>query len=108
MSHWIDVAAVEEIEEGCPMLVDVDGIEVAVFNINGEFYAIEDVCTHDGGTLADGYVEGHEIECPRHGARFDLRTGEVTAPPAYEAVNTLTIRVVNGMVQVKNKHSDEQ
>lgn len=102
MSDWIDVAAVDEIEAGGVMVVDVDGAEVAVFNIDGGFYALADVCTHDGGTLADGAVEGHEIECPRHGARFDIRTGRVTAPPAYEDVTTYPVRVVNGRVQVRD------
>jgi 3-phenylpropionate/trans-cinnamate dioxygenase ferredoxin subunit len=100
MSDWIDVAAVDELDAGGVILVDVDGAEVAVFNIDGEFYALADVCTHDGDTLADGTVEGYEIECPRHGARFDIRTGKVTAPPACEAVSTYPVRVINSRVQV--------
>jgi len=102
MSDWIDVAAIDELEAGGVMLVDVDGTEVAVFNIDGEFYALADVCTHDGGTLADGTVEGYEIECPRHGARFDIRTGKVMAPPAYEDVTVYPVRVDNGRVQVRD------
>lgn len=101
MSDWIDVAAVGEIGEGGVKLVDVGGDEVAVFNIAGDYYALADVCTHDGGTLADGTVEGHEIECPRHGARFDIRTGKVTAPPAYEAVQTYPVRINDCRVQVR-------
>jgi 3-phenylpropionate/trans-cinnamate dioxygenase ferredoxin subunit len=106
VSDWVDVAAVDEIEAGGVIVVDVDGSEVAVFNIDGTFYALADMCTHDGGTLADGTVEGHEIECPRHGARFDIRTGRVTAPPAYEDVAAYPVRVVNGMVQVRNASPD--
>jgi 3-phenylpropionate/trans-cinnamate dioxygenase ferredoxin subunit len=102
MSDWIDVGAVDELEAGGVMLVDVDGTEVAVFNIDGEFYALADICTHDGGTLADGTVEGYEIECPRHGARFDIRTGKVMAPPAYEDVTVYPVRVDNGRVQVRD------
>lgn len=102
MSGWIDVVVVDELEAGEVTVVDVGDAEVAVFNIDGEFYALADVCTHDGGTLADGTVEGHEIECPRHGARFDIRSGKVTAPPAYEDVTTYPVRVVNGMVQVRD------
>jgi len=101
VSDWIDVAAVGEIGEGGVKLVDVGGDEVAVFNIAGDYYALADVCTHDGGTLADGTVEGHEIECPRHGARFDIRTGKVTAPPAYEAVQTYPVRINDCRVQVR-------
>lgn len=103
MSDWVDVAAAETFEAGTAQLVDMGGTEVAVFNIDGEFYAIEDVCTHDGGTLAEGDVEGYEIECPRHGARFDLRTGKVTAPPAYEDVTTYGTRVHAGRVQVRDE-----
>ncbi len=103
---WVDVAAVGEIEEGGVCLVDVEDTEVAVFNINGKFYAVEDVCTHDGGTLADGDVEGCEIECPRHGARFDLRTGEVTAPPAYEDITTYPVRIREGVIQVRDDRED--
>jgi 3-phenylpropionate/trans-cinnamate dioxygenase ferredoxin subunit len=106
MSDWVDVAAVDELETGGVIVVDVDGTEVAVFNIDGEFYALADVCTHDGGTLADGTVEGHEIECPRHGARFDIRSGKVTAPPAYEDVTTYPVRVFNGIVQVSDIDPD--
>ncbi|MEN8106553.1 MAG: non-heme iron oxygenase ferredoxin subunit [Pseudomonadota bacterium] len=106
MSEWIDVALIDEIEEGGVKLVDVGGAEVAVFNIEGNFYALADVCTHDGGTLADGTVEGHEIECPRHGARFDIRTGKVTAPPAYEDISTFPVRTDNGRVQVKDTSGD--
>jgi 3-phenylpropionate/trans-cinnamate dioxygenase ferredoxin subunit len=100
MPDWVDVAAVDEIEPGGALVVDVDGDEVAVFNVDGDYYALADVCTHDGGTLADGTVEGHEIECPRHGARFDVRTGKVTAPPAYENVTAYPVQVINGRVLI--------
>jgi 3-phenylpropionate/trans-cinnamate dioxygenase ferredoxin component len=102
MTEWTNVASVEEFKPGSFRLVDVDDITVIVFNMNGKFYAIQDVCTHDGGTLSDGEVEGCEIICPRHGARFDIRTGEVTAPPAYEDVQSFPVRVESGIVQVGN------
>ncbi len=105
MSAWVNVDAVTNLPEGSVSLIEVDGVEVAVFSIGGRFYAIEDVCTHDGGALADGLVEGFEIECPRHGARFDLRTGEVTAPPACEAVPTYAVRVRDGRVEVRDERS---
>jgi 3-phenylpropionate/trans-cinnamate dioxygenase ferredoxin subunit len=101
MSDWIDVDAVTSLSAGDVSLLDVDGTKVAVFNIGGRFYAIEDICSHDGGTLADGEVDGFEIECPRHGARFDLRTGKVTAPPAYEDIRVFGVRVRHGRVQVR-------
>ena len=75
MSDWIPVAKVGEIAPGEHRLVDADGTQIAVFNLGGEHYAIEDVCTHDGGELAGGCVVGEEIECIRHGARFNIKTG---------------------------------
>ena len=105
MSDWVDVDAVSSLPEGSIRLVDVDGTEVAVFNVGGQYCAIQDVCTHDGGTLAEGEVEGFEIECPRHGARFDLRTGKVTAPPAYEDVTLYAVRIHNDRVQVRDANN---
>lgn len=106
MSDWVDVDAVANLPEGSVSLVDVEGTEVAVFNIGGQFYAIEDVCTHDGGPLAEGEVQGFEIECPRHGARFDLRSGRVTAPPAYEDISTLQVCIRDDRVQVRETGDD--
>ena len=80
--------------------MDFDDIEVAVFNLAGEYYAIEDLCTHDGSEISSGCVYGHVIECPRHGARFDIRTGEVLEPPAYEPVRTFPVRIEDGIIQV--------
>jgi len=77
-------------------------VMVAVFNLDGQFYAIEDVCTHDGGELASGTLEGDTIVCPRHGARFSVRTGEVLAPPAYEPVSVFPVRVESGRIQVRD------
>lgn len=100
---WIDVAGVDELTPGGWKTVDADGHLVAVFNLDGAFYAIEDVCTHDGGVLTGGEVEGDCIECPRHGARFNIRTGEVLSPPAYEDLLTYPVRVVKGRVQVSSE-----
>jgi len=101
MSEWIDVAPAADIAPGTWRTVDVDEVAVAVINLNGKFYAIEDMCTHDGGELTGGHIEGCEIICPRHGARFDITTGDVMAPPAYEPVETFPVRIEDGMVQVK-------
>jgi 3-phenylpropionate/trans-cinnamate dioxygenase ferredoxin subunit len=75
---------------------------VAVFNVNGDYYAIDDACTHDGGSLSGGEVQGEEVVCPRHGARFNIRTGAVTAPPAYEGVHAFPVRVEDGQVLVRD------
>lgn len=106
MSDWIDVAAADEIPCGSYKLVDLDDAEVAVFNIDGAVYAIQDICTHDGGELTGGDVHGREIECPRHGARFDITTGEVTAPPAFEPLHTFPARVHEGRIQVRDDRWD--
>lgn len=106
MSEWQDVAATDELPPGAHRVVDVEGTQVAVFNLEGEFYAIEDVCTHDGGVLTGGSVEGEEIVCPRHGARFSIKTGAVLAPPAYEPIHSFPIRIHDGRVQVRDDRWD--
>ena len=106
MAKWVDVAPKAELRPGMWRSVDVDGIRVAVFNLDGAFFAIEDVCTHDGGILTGGAVEGDVIICPRHGARFSIRTGEVLAPPAYEDVAAFPVRVEGDRVQVREPPSD--
>lgn len=97
---WIDVAKLDDFKPNTLRIVNFDDIQVIVINRDDDFYAIEDICTHDGGTLSDGDIEQCEIICPRHGARFDIRTGEVTAPPAYEPIKTFPVRIQNGIVQV--------
>lgn len=106
MSDWVDVAGSEELAPGTHRVVDVDGAQVAVFNLAGVYHAIEDVCTHDGGQLTGGSVEGEEIICPRHGARFSIKTGDVLAPPAYEPIHTFPVRVHDGRIQVRDDRWD--
>ena len=106
MSDWIPVAKVGELAPGDHRVVDVDGAAVVVFNLGGQYYAIEDVCTHDGGQLTGGTVEGDEIVCPRHGARFSIRTGDALSAPAYEPVAKFPVRVENGVIQVRDDRWD--
>jgi 3-phenylpropionate/trans-cinnamate dioxygenase ferredoxin component len=106
MSEWVDVATVEELTPGSFRVVDVDGAMIAVFNLDGEFHAIEDVCTHEYEILTHGDVEGEEIICPRHSARFNIKTGEALTPPAYEPLPTFPVRVEDGMVQVRDDRWD--
>jgi 3-phenylpropionate/trans-cinnamate dioxygenase ferredoxin subunit len=96
------VAPAASIAEGDYAQIEVDGAIVAVFNISGQFYAIEDVCTHDGGELAGGALDGDVVVCPRHGARFCLRTGTALTPPAYEPVRTFQTRIADGFVEVRS------
>src|SRR5947208_15036772 len=101
--EWVDVARAEELAPGSWRTADVDDTQVVVFNVDGRYYAIEDVCTHDGGILSGGTVEGAKVQCPRHGARFSVVTGEALSPPAYEAVTTFPVRVEQGRVQEKDE-----
>ena len=102
MPKFIRVARREEIGPGQKKIVEVDGMPVVVVNLDGSFYAVEDVCTHDGGPLGEGELEGHQIICPRHGARFDVRTGEVLALPAFEPVPTYEVRVEGDDILVES------
>lgn len=86
MSSFVKVASCSELPVGGKKLVEVDGRAIAVFNVNGAYHAIDDVCTHDGGPLAEGELMGCEIQCPRHGARFDVGTGRPLCMPAIEPV----------------------
>ena len=106
MSEWVSVAKVGELAPGSHRVVNVDGAAVVVFNLAGEYYAIEDVCTHDGGQLTGGVVEGDQVVCPRHGARFSIRTGEALTAPAYEPVAKFPVRVENGVIQVRDDRWD--
>ena len=82
-------------------VIDVDGTDIAIFKIDDEFFAIEDVCSHDGTEIASGELDGDEIICPRHGARFCIKTGAVKSAPAYENIHSYPVRIVDGMVQIK-------
>jgi 3-phenylpropionate/trans-cinnamate dioxygenase ferredoxin subunit len=106
MADWIDVCAADALAPGQVRVVHADGTPIAVFNVEGGYYAIEDVCTHDGGELASGPLEGDEVVCPRHGARFCVRTGEALSAPAYDPTAIFPVRVENGIVQVRDDRWD--
>lgn len=106
MFDWIDVATATEFSPGSCRVVDADGVAIAVFNVNGRYCAIEDLCSHESETLSNGTVDGFEITCPRHAARFSLITGDALSPPAYEPVAVFPVRVEDGMVQVRDDRFD--
>ena len=106
MAEWVDVAGVSDIEPGTYRVVDVDDVMIAVFNIDGEIFAIEDVCTHDYSTLTGGPISGCEITCPRHGARFNIKTGEALCAPAYEAVTTFPVQIEGDTIRVMDDRWD--
>jgi 3-phenylpropionate/trans-cinnamate dioxygenase ferredoxin subunit len=106
VSGWITAAKEGELAPGHWRVVEADGARIVVFNLAGDYYAIEDVCTHDGGQLTGGMVQGEEIVCPRHGARFSIKTGAALCAPAYEATAKFPVRVENGEIQVRDDRWD--
>ena len=101
MAEYVKVAKTSEIEDQCAKCVEVGGHSIALFNIGGEFYAIDDLCPHEEGPLSEGYVEGYEVECPWHAATFNLKTGAHSGPPAEEDVKTYKVRVEGDDVEVE-------
>jgi 3-phenylpropionate/trans-cinnamate dioxygenase ferredoxin subunit len=99
-SGFVTVAKTTDIPVGQVRVFSVDGLEVAIANVDGAFYAIDDVCTHDGGPLGEGTLFGDLVECPRHGARFDVKTGRVRALPAVVPVHTYVVKVEGDEIMV--------
>lgn len=100
-ARWITVARAGEIPLGGSRVVRLEDQAVAVFHLEDGWYAIDDVCTHDGGPVAEGTLRGCIIECPRHGATFDVRTGAALTFPAVSPVATYAVRVVGDDIQVE-------
>ena len=98
---FVKLGSVSDVPPGTARVYEVAERAIAVCNVDGELYAIDDVCTHDEGSLDQGEVEGYEIECPRHGARFDVRTGEVTALPAVLPIDTFKLRLQGTDIEVE-------
>lgn len=101
MSDFIKIATTEEIPSGQAKLVEVNGNEIALFNIGGQFHAIDNNCTHVGGPLCEGEISGSEVTCPWHGAIFDVTTGQVLGPPAVEALNHYNLRIADGNIEIE-------
>ena len=99
----IDVCAVSELPPGSVRVVECDDLEIGVFNCGGTLYAIEDRCTHDDGTLADGEFdqEACTVECPRHGSVFDLKTGKPRTLPAYVPVDTFPVIIDDETIKLE-------
>jgi 3-phenylpropionate/trans-cinnamate dioxygenase ferredoxin component len=103
VSPVIDICPVDDLPPGAMRLVEWDELEIGVFNCAGELLAIEDRCSHDDGVLVDGELDEQActIECPRHGSRFDLRTGKPLNLPAYVPVDTFAVSVDDGVIKVE-------
>lgn len=111
MREYVRVGKVEEIPPGTARLVRVEGKLIAIFNLNGNFYATDDACPHEGGPLSSGFIEGENVTCPWHGATFHIMTGKTLEPPAGEkmgppvdkGVACYRVRVVAGRIEVETE-----
>lgn len=99
--QMVEVARLDEIAEGKIKVVEAFGRRIALCNYGGAVYAIDDICTHDSGPLGEGELIGNEIECPRHGARFDIKSGRATCLPAIRPVRTYPVQVKDGLITVE-------
>jgi nitrite reductase/ring-hydroxylating ferredoxin subunit len=96
----IELCSAAEVAPGAALKVETEGLELAVFNIDGAFYVIDDRCTHGPGSLSEGYVDGDIVECDFHNGAFNIKTGEVAAPPCMIPVRTYRTSVENGKVVI--------
>ncbi len=101
MNGWVDVGPSRQLESSSHLEAEVGGYLVRVVRVNGSLYAFEDRCTHDDSPFEDAAIEDCEIICPRHGARFSLRNGEVLSPPAYEPLRIFEVREISGRIEVR-------
>ena len=103
LGETIDIGAIEDLAPGEMKVIEYDDLEIAVVNCKGELFAIEDRCSHDDGPLVEGILNQEDctLECPRHGSRFDLRTGKPKTLPAYEPIETFDVTLEDGKVKVE-------
>jgi nitrite reductase/ring-hydroxylating ferredoxin subunit len=100
---FVKAAESKDIAPSSMKAVDVAGEKVCIINIEGNYYAIGNVCTHVGGPLDEGTLEGYEVECPWHGSKFDVRTGEPTKPPARQSVPTYEVMLEGNNILVRKR-----
>lgn len=101
MSDFVAVIKTSELPEAGKTVVEVGDRIVALFHVSGTFWALDDVCTHDGGTLADGQLDGHSIACLRHGAKFDIRDGRALTMPATQPTTAHEVKVEGDQVLIR-------
>ena len=104
MAEFEQVAVAGELQSGDRKSVIIDETPALLIRVQDEFFVIEDVCSHDGQPLTDGPINGCEITCPRHGARFDVRTGQVLCMPATEPIKTFEVEVKEGVIFARPRH----
>lgn len=98
MSNWTETTDVASIPEGDVIAVAVGGAEVALYQVNGEIFATDNICSHGHARLCEGFLDGHEIECPLHQGKFDVRSGQPTCAPASEPIKTYPLKIEGGKV----------
>lgn len=98
---FVPVCALKDLQSGKPMTVEVEDRFIVLVLVDGEVFCIDDVCTHDGGTLGDGTLDDHCLACPRHGAKFDVRTGQAVTMPATEPTVSHEVKIVDSNVYVR-------
>ena len=101
MAIFLKVAEIQDVPRGQGKKFNAGGKHIALFNIEGTYYAIDDTCTHKGGPLSEGEIEGNNVTCPWHGTIFDVRTGEVVRPPAPVGVFRYNVRVVGDDIEIE-------
>jgi nitrite reductase/ring-hydroxylating ferredoxin subunit len=106
--EFAKVADVKDIQPSQMKEVEVNGEKICLANVEGKYYAIGNICTHLGGPLAQGKLEGYEVQCPWHGSRFDIRTGRVARPPAMGSEPTYEIKIENGNISLKKRDKQDQ
>jgi nitrite reductase/ring-hydroxylating ferredoxin subunit len=100
---FVKVAESKDIEPSSMKAVDIAGEKVCIINIEGNYYAIGNVCTHMGGPLNEGTLQGFEVECPWHGSKFDVRSGQPTKPPARQPVSSYEVKVQDNNILVRKR-----
>ncbi len=103
---WIDVIRATALAPDEHVTVELEDVGVLVFNVDGEFHALPDLCSHDNYPLSEGEVVGGTITCTLHGSKFCIRTGAPLSPPAYEPVHTFPVRVHDGIIQIRDDRWD--
>jgi 3-phenylpropionate/trans-cinnamate dioxygenase ferredoxin subunit len=98
--EFVTITKVEDLPDGERLYVEIDDQELVVFNIAGEYFVIGDVCSHDDGPLGEGEIEEYEVICPRHGARFDIRSGQVNSLPAVVDIPAYPVRISGDQIEV--------
>jgi 3-phenylpropionate/trans-cinnamate dioxygenase ferredoxin subunit len=98
--EYVAVGKVDDLPSGQRLFVEIDDSPIVVFNVGGSFFAIADSCSHDDGPLGDGELEGFEVTCPRHGARFDVRDGKALSFPAVVDIPAYPVRIIDGKIEI--------